>query len=53
MSAAQETGNKATVIRLLDAMNSSDAGLISQTVDEVFDPGVKQHTPFERPGCKR
>jgi len=52
MSAAQETSNKATVIRLLDAMNSGDAGLVSQTVDEVFDPGVKQHTPFEATGVQ-
>jgi len=52
MSAAQETSNKATVIRLLDAMNSGDAGLISQTIDEVFDPDVKQHTPFEVTGVQ-
>ena len=52
MSASQETSNKATVIRLLDAMNSGDAGLISQTIDEVFDPGVKQHTPFEATGVQ-
>jgi predicted ester cyclase len=52
MSAAQETSNKATVMRLLDAMNSGDADLISQTVDEVFDPGVKQHTPFEATGVQ-
>ena len=52
MPAARETSNKATVIRLLDAMNSGDAGLVSQTVDEVFDPGVKQHTPFEATGVQ-
>src|SRR5215475_9581244 len=52
MSAAQQPSNKATVIRLLDAMNSGDAGLISQTVDEVFDPDVKQHTPFEATGVQ-
>ena len=52
MSAAQGTSNKATVIRLLDAMNSGEAALISQTIDEVFDPGVKQHTPFEATGVQ-
>jgi len=52
MSAARETSNKATVRRLLDAMNTGDAELISQTIDEVFDPGVKQHTPFEATGTK-
>jgi hypothetical protein len=52
MSAAQGTSNKATVMRLLDAVNSGDAGLISQTIDEVFDPDVKQHTPFEATGVQ-
>ena len=46
MSAVHETSNKATVRRLLDAMNSRDAELISQTVDDVFDPDVKQHIPI-------
>jgi hypothetical protein len=39
-------------MRLLDAMNSGDAGLVSQTIDEVFDPGVKQHTPLEATGVQ-
>jgi steroid delta-isomerase-like uncharacterized protein len=52
MSAAQETSNKATVRRLQDAMNSGDAELISQTIDEVFEPDVKQHTPFEATGAQ-
>jgi predicted ester cyclase len=52
MPAAQETSNKATVIRLLDAMNSGDAELVSQTVDEVFEPDVRQHTPFEATGVE-
>lgn len=52
MSAAQETSNKATVRRLADAMNSGDAELLAQTIDEVFDPGVKQHTPFEVSGTQ-
>ena len=40
-----ESSNKATVRRLQDAMNGGDAELISQTIDEVFEPDVKQHTP--------
>ena len=50
MSAAQETSNKATVRRFLEAMNTGDAELVSQTIDEVFEPDVKQHTPFEVTG---
>jgi len=49
---AHETSNKATIRRLMDAMNTGDAELISQTVDEVFDPDVKQHTPFEATGTQ-
>jgi predicted ester cyclase len=52
MSAAHESSNKATVRRLQDAMNSGDAELISQTIDEVFEPDVKQHTPFEATGVQ-
>ena len=49
---AHETSNKATIRRLMDAMNTGDAELISQTVDKVFDPDVKQHTPFEATGTQ-
>jgi steroid delta-isomerase-like uncharacterized protein len=52
MSAAHARSNKATVIRLIDAMNSGDAELMSQTIDEVFEPDVKQHTPFEATGTQ-
>jgi steroid delta-isomerase-like uncharacterized protein len=52
MSAAQETSNKATVRRFLEAMNTGDAELASQTIDEVFEPDVKQHTPFEATGTQ-
>jgi len=38
MSAAHEASNKATVRRLLDAMSTGDAELLSQTIDEFFDP---------------
>jgi len=52
MSAAQETSNKATVVRLMEAINSGDMELITQTIDEVFEPDVKQHTPFEVTGVQ-
>ena len=52
MSAAQETSNKAAFRRLQDAMSTGDAELISQTIDEVFAPDVKQHTPFEATGVQ-
>ena len=52
MSAAHETSYKATVIRLLDAINTGDAELVSQTIDEVFEPDVKQHSPFEATGTQ-
>ena len=49
---AHETSNKATIRRLMEAMNTGDAELISQMVDEVFDPDVKQHSPFEATGTQ-
>ena len=49
---APETGHKAIIRRLLDAMNSGDAELVGQTMDEVFAPDVKQHAPFEATGVK-
>jgi steroid delta-isomerase-like uncharacterized protein len=52
MPPAGGTSNKATVIRLLDAVNSGDAELVSRTIDEVFEPDVKQHTPFEATGVQ-
>jgi steroid delta-isomerase-like uncharacterized protein len=52
MSATHESSNKAAVMRLQDAMNTGDAELISQTIDEVFEPDVKQHTPFEATGTQ-
>jgi steroid delta-isomerase-like uncharacterized protein len=49
---AGQTGNKAAIMRLLDTFNSGDAELISRTVDEVFAPDVKQHSPFEATGVQ-
>ena len=33
-------------------MNTGDPELVSQTIDEVFEPDVKQHTPFEITGTQ-
>jgi steroid delta-isomerase-like uncharacterized protein len=52
MSVANGTSNKAVITRLLDAMNTGDAQLVAQTIDEVFEPGVKQHSPFEATGTQ-
>ncbi len=52
MSAAPETSNKATARRMADAINSGDAELVSKTIEEIFDPEVKQHTPFEMTGTQ-
>ena len=49
---APETGHKAIIRRLQDAMNSGDAELVGQTMDEVFAPDVKQHAPFEVTGVQ-
>ena len=45
MSTAQETGNKATIRRLYDAVITGDAEVISQTIDEVVEPNVVYHAP--------
>jgi steroid delta-isomerase-like uncharacterized protein len=52
VSVARGTSNKAVIRRLLDAMNSGDADLVAQTIDEVFEPDVKQHGPFEVTGTQ-
>jgi hypothetical protein len=46
MSTARETSNKAAFGRLQDAMNTGDAKLISQTIDEIVEPDVKIRTPL-------
>jgi predicted ester cyclase len=33
-------------------MNTGDAEVVAQTIDEVFEPDVKQHTPFEATGTQ-
>ena len=46
MSTDQETRNKATIRRFDDAINTGDLELISNTIDEVFEPDVLIRTPL-------
>jgi predicted ester cyclase len=46
MSAAQETSNKASARRLVEAVNSGDAALISKTIDELVEPDALFRTPL-------
>jgi steroid delta-isomerase-like uncharacterized protein len=46
MTTAQETTNKATFGRFLEASNSGDLELMSKTINEVFDPDVVISTPL-------
>lgn len=52
MPAGQEASNKATAMRLLDAMNSGDLEFMSRTADEIFEPDVRQHSPVEATGVQ-
>jgi steroid delta-isomerase-like uncharacterized protein len=52
MPALQETSNKAALMRFLEVMNSHDRELLLRTIDEVFEPDVKQHSPFEATGVQ-
>jgi predicted ester cyclase len=52
VSAAHGTSNKAVIGRLLDATNTGDAEVVAQTIDEVFEPDVKQHGPSEVTGTQ-
>jgi steroid delta-isomerase-like uncharacterized protein len=46
MQTTNESPTKAALRRFVDATNSGDAELISQTVDEVFEPDVQISTPL-------
>jgi steroid delta-isomerase-like uncharacterized protein len=46
MTTVQETPNKATFRRAIDATNSHDRDLMSRTFDEIFDPKVLIRTPL-------
>ena len=54
MSTAQETGNKATVSRFCDAMNTNDAEIIAKTIDELVEPGalIRTPLPLEKTGAE-
>jgi steroid delta-isomerase-like uncharacterized protein len=54
MSTAQETGNKATVRRFCDAMNTNDSEIISETIDELVEPGalIRTPLPLEKTGAE-
>ena len=45
MSTAEETTNKATLSRLIDAINTGDAEIISKSIDEAAEPDVLFHAP--------
>ena len=55
MSIAEETTNKATLSRLIDAINTGDAEIISKSIDEAAEPDVLFHRqcPLMRRGRKR
>jgi len=46
MSTVQTTNNEAKFKRVLDAMNTGDAQLISKTIDEVVEADVLIRTPL-------
>ena len=46
MSTARETSNKGVWGRLQDVMNSGNAELISQAIDEIVEPEVTIRTPL-------
>ena len=49
MTTAETERNKATFRRLVDALNSNDAQIISSAIDELLDPDVKISTPLPLP----
>jgi len=53
MPAAQAASNKATFRRFHDAFaNSADTEFIAKMIDEIVEPGVKNHTPVEATGAQ-
>jgi steroid delta-isomerase-like uncharacterized protein len=46
MSTAQETNNRATITRFLNAMDTGDAEIISKAIDEAVEPNVLFHAPM-------
>jgi steroid delta-isomerase-like uncharacterized protein len=53
MPAAPAASNKATFRRFHDAFaNGGDAEFISTMIDEIAEPGVRNHTPVEATGAQ-
>jgi steroid delta-isomerase-like uncharacterized protein len=46
MSTPQVTSNKATIRRFVDVVNTGDAELISETIDELLAPDAEIRTPL-------
>jgi steroid delta-isomerase-like uncharacterized protein len=46
MTTAHRTSNKAAVTRFVDAVNTGDAELISESIDELAAPDALIHTPI-------
>jgi steroid delta-isomerase-like uncharacterized protein len=46
MATAQQTSNKAAVRRFIDAANTGDAELLSETIDELVEPDALIRTPL-------
>jgi len=46
MSTAQETSNKATLRRFIEAANTGDAELLSKTIEELIEPDALIRTPL-------
>jgi steroid delta-isomerase-like uncharacterized protein len=46
MSTAQETSNKATLTRFIDAANTGDGELLSKTIEELIEPDALIRTPL-------
>jgi steroid delta-isomerase-like uncharacterized protein len=55
MSTAQATGNKETIRRFCDAMNTGDREIISQTIDELVEPDavIRTPVPLQATGAQR
>jgi steroid delta-isomerase-like uncharacterized protein len=54
MPTAESERNKATLRRLIDAMNTNDVEIISRTIDELFEPDVvvRNPLPLDVPGAQ-
>jgi steroid delta-isomerase-like uncharacterized protein len=46
MPTAQATSNRATLKRFIDAMNTGDPEVVSETIDELVEPDAQIRTPL-------